>query len=208
VISTLWIYSQWVLNLAGMELFMYLGVMFISILPALGLWVMYTRKSGPKKALAASILILMASLILMLFITEKNQAIIMLVLAGAGLAGSTMLPTVMIADVCDEDELKTGVRREGMYTGISGFVMKISSSMSGIIVTSILAFLGYNGSAAIQPESAIMGMRLIMGVFAVIPLLIGLAIISKYPLVGNRLTKLKRDVEALHAQKAKKSGRR
>jgi GPH family glycoside/pentoside/hexuronide:cation symporter len=203
-ISTLWIYSTWVLDLAGMELFMYLGVMFVSILPALGLWIIFTRRSGPKKALTTSILILMTALILTLFITEKSQAIIMLILAGAGLAGPMMLPTVMIADVCDEDEIKTCARREGMYTGISGFMTKIAGSISGVLITSILAFSGYNGHASIQPQSAIMGIRLIMGVVAIIPLLMSLVILSKYPLVGGTLTKLKKDVEALHAEKAKK----
>jgi GPH family glycoside/pentoside/hexuronide:cation symporter len=207
-LGTLWLYTQWVLGLTGMEQFLYLGVMLISIVPALGVWLVFTRRKGPRRALTASVLILVAALASTLLIVDKNQAIIMLVLAGIGLAGPMMLPTVMLADVCDEDELKTGVRREGMYTGISGFITKISTSISGLIITIILAYTGYVGTSTTQPDSALLGIRLVMGLIALIPLIISLAVLEKYPLVGGTLTKLKKDVEALHTEKAKRLAKR
>lgn len=207
-LGTLWLYTQWVLGLTGMEQFLYLGVMLLSIVPALGVWLVFTRRKGPRRALTASVLILIAALVSTLLIGDKTQAIIMLVLAGVGLAGPMMLPTVMLADVCDEDELKTGARREGMYTGISGFITKISTSISGLIITSILAYTGYVGTSTTQPESALIGMRLVMGVIAIIPLVISLAILAKYPLVGSTLMKLKKDEEALHKEKAKRLAKR
>jgi GPH family glycoside/pentoside/hexuronide:cation symporter len=205
-LGTLWLYTQWVLGLTGMEQFLYLGVMLLSIVPAPGVWLLFTRRKGPRRALTASVLILIEALVSTLFIGEKTQTIIMLVLAGVGLAGPMMLPTVMLADVCDEDGLKTGVRREGMYTGISGFITKISTSISALIITSILAYSGYVGTSTTQPESALLGMRLVMGVIAIIPLIMSLVVLAKYPLVGGTLTKLKKDVESLHIQKAEKLG--
>jgi hypothetical protein len=45
-----------------------------------------------------------------------------------------------------------------------------------------------------------------MGVIAIIPLIMSLVVLAKYPLVGGTLTKLKKDVESLHIQKAEKLG--
>nr|MDO8133605.1 MFS transporter [Candidatus Njordarchaeum guaymaensis] len=196
-------------DVLGADLTVLLMVMFLSIIPSLAVWVRFTNRSGPRKALSASIVILMAALILTFFITDWIQAIPVLILAGVGLAGPMLIPTMMVADVCDEDELKTDVRREGMYTGISGFIVKLSTSVSGVIVTGVLAFSGYIAKTQglpppIEPASAILGIRVLMGLIAIIPLVIALLVLSKYPLVGERLTKLKKDVEALHEEKAKK----
>ena len=153
--------------------------------------------------------ILMIALITTLFVTDANQAIVVLVLAGVGLAGPMLLPTIMLADTCDEDETKTCVRREGIYSGISGFIVKLSTSISGIIVTGILAFTGYIAATEgepppIQPASAIQGIHLLMGLITIIPLIIGLLILYKYPLVGATLAKLKKDIEVMHEEKAMK----
>ena len=56
----------------------------------------------------------------------------------------------------------------------------------------------------IQPASAMLGIRILMGAITLVPLVISLLVLSKYPLVGENLTKLKKDVEALHVQKAKR----
>jgi GPH family glycoside/pentoside/hexuronide:cation symporter len=205
VVGVLWIYAQWVLGLSGLDLTLHIGVMFIAVLPAVVVWVRLTNKYGPKKALAASMIILTMALVLALFITDSTQAIIMLAMAGVGLAGQMLLPTIMFADVCDEDELKTGVRREGMYSGITGFISKISTSISALVITVVLAYTGYDGQALVQPASALVGMRLVMGAISIIPILIGLPVLLKYPLDGERLQKMKKDVESLHKEKAKKT---
>jgi GPH family glycoside/pentoside/hexuronide:cation symporter len=205
VIGILWIYAKWILGLDGLDLTLHIGVMFIAILPALAVWIKLTNKYGPRKALTASMVILTIALIQALFITDSTQAIIMLAIAGVGLAGQMLLPTVMFADVCDEDELKTGVRREGMYSGITGFISKMSTSISAVVITFILAYTGYDGQALVQPGDALLGMRLIMSVVSIIPILIGLPILLKYPLDGERLQKVKKDVESLHKEKAKKA---
>jgi GPH family glycoside/pentoside/hexuronide:cation symporter len=195
-------------DVLGGNLFTLLIVMFLSILISLFGWVKITQISGPRKALSASVVILMVALFMTLFISQTSEAFIVLVLAGIGLAGPMLIPTMMLADVCDEDELKTDARREGMYTGISGFIVKLSTSISGLIVTGILAFSGYVSSSPVQTASAILGIRVLMGLVTLIPLVIGLLVLSRYPLVGDQLTRLKSDVEALHKEKARRLAKR
>ena len=198
----------YVTDVLGGNLFTLLIVMFLSILLSLFVWVKFTQRSGPRKALSVSVVILMIALFMTLFITQAMEAIIVLILAGIGLAGPMLIPTLMLADVCDEDELKTDVRREGMYTGISGFIVKLSTSISGLIVTGILAFSGYVSSNPVQTASAITGIRVLMGLVTLIPLAIGILVLSRYPLVGEQLAKLKKGVEVLHKEKAKRLAKR
>ncbi|WXG44806.1 MAG: MFS transporter [Promethearchaeati archaeon SRVP18_Atabeyarchaeia-1] len=191
-------------DVLGGNLFMLLLIMFASILLSLFVWVKFSQRSGPRKALSVSIVILMIALFMTLFITETIEAILVLIIAGIGLAGPMLIPTMMLADVCDEDELKTDARREGMYTGISGFIVKLSTSVSGLIVTGVLAFSGYISGTTVQPASAVLGIRMLMGLITLVPLVLGLIVLSKYPLVGGTLTRLKKDVETLHLEKAKR----
>lgn len=191
-------------DVLGGDLFTLLIIMFVFIVVGLAVWFVFSRRSGPRKALSVSMVILMIALFLTLFVTETIEVIAVLIVAGIALAGPMMIPTMMLADVCDEDELKTDARREGMYTGISGFIVKLSISMSGLIVTSVLAFSGYVSTYSVQPASAILGIRLLMGLVTLVPVAIGLVVLAKYPLVGERLSKLKKDVESLHKEKAKK----
>jgi GPH family glycoside/pentoside/hexuronide:cation symporter len=58
---------------------------------------------------------------------------ICLALAGFGLTGLLVLTIVMWAQVADEDELRTGVRREGVYFGMSAFVTKLAQSVALVI---------------------------------------------------------------------------
>ena len=41
-----------------------------------------------------------------------------------GLQGCWLMVSSMVADVCDEDELQTGLRREGVYGAVNGLALK------------------------------------------------------------------------------------
>jgi GPH family glycoside/pentoside/hexuronide:cation symporter len=67
---------------------------------------------------------------------------------GLGLQGCWMLFVSMTGDVCDEDELRTGLRREGMYSAITGFSQKISLAFAGLFGGLILKYSGFDAAAA------------------------------------------------------------
>ena len=56
------------------------------------------------------------------------HAVIIAVFIAFGLAGLLVLLDVLENDVVDEDEIKTGVRREGMYFGVNGFMIRLGIS--------------------------------------------------------------------------------
>ncbi|MHA2289039.1 MAG: MFS transporter, partial [Promethearchaeota archaeon] len=76
-------------------------------------------------------------------------------LAGIGLVGPLVLTNVMFAQICDEDELKTGVRREAAYFGMNAFVTKPAQSIA-IALPSLLLTLAYfvpRVDGIIQPQT-------------------------------------------------------
>jgi len=123
-----------------------------------------------------------------------------------GFSGQQLLCYTLLADVIDEDELVTGVRREGAYFGVNALITKPSQSLSAWIAGYIFFITLYNqdlGPGETQPESAIFGIKLLVGLIPAIFLIIGLIALWYYPLDGSseEFKEMKRKVSILHDEK-------
>jgi GPH family glycoside/pentoside/hexuronide:cation symporter len=116
-----------------------------------------------------------------------------------------VLLDVFIADVADEDELKTGSRREGMYFGVNGFMIRLGISINAAIMGKVMDITGYDANLAIQPESAVTGLRLLMSFIPAAAIVLALLVLRYYPLDGDRLAEVKSRIAALHAEKSARS---
>jgi GPH family glycoside/pentoside/hexuronide:cation symporter len=66
------------------------------------------------------------------------------VLVAPGAAGmATLLPS-MISDLCDWDELRTGTRREGMFSAITNWLQKVGFSITGVLSGVVLVWSGFD----------------------------------------------------------------
>jgi glycoside/pentoside/hexuronide:cation symporter, GPH family len=129
-------------------------------------------------------------------------------LAGFGLSGPQTLSNVLFAQVADEDELRSGVRREGAFFGVNALITKpaqsIALALSPIILEATQFVTREHNAGQIflnQPESAIFGIKVIAGLIPGIALLLGALLLYLYPLRGEYLRKMQADVLALHARK-------
>jgi GPH family glycoside/pentoside/hexuronide:cation symporter len=66
---------------------------------------------------------------------------------GVGVLGQSL-----IADVCDDDEVKNGRRREGMFGAIYGWSMKASFAVSFVMIGVFLNAIGFDPAAESQSE--------------------------------------------------------
>lgn len=130
-------------------------------------------------------------------------------IAGFGLSGPQTLTNVLFAQVADEDEVKSGVRREGSFFGVNALITKPAQSVALALAPFILeatAFVSRDKNMgqifANQPESAIFGMKVITGLIPGIAMLLGALILALYPLHGAYLKKIQAKVLELHAQKS------
>ena len=86
-------------------------------------------------------------------IPKLAQGVVMAFLAGIPMAGVNLLPRAITADITDYDELRTGMRREGMFYATQNLFEKIGSSFSPLLLALVLLL----GETARDP----LGIRLV-----------------------------------------------
>ena len=134
-----------------------------------------------------------------------------LVFAGFGLSGPQTLTNVLFAQVADEDELRTGVRREGAFFGVNALLTKPAQSVALWIVPFILEATAFVTRASNQgetfvnqPATAVFGIKAFIGIIPGVACLLGAFLLIFYPLRGEYLKKVQRNVLDLHAEKRAK----
>ncbi len=99
------------------------------------------------------------------------------------ITGLWILAPAMIADVCDYDNERTGIRREGMFGAAYGWFTKIGGSLALLVSGWLLVATGFNVElSAGQAPGTLLAMRALN---AVVPaVFFGLAIFAvwKYPI--------------------------
>ncbi len=129
-------------------------------------------------------------------------------LAGLGLAGPQTLTNILFGQVADEDELRSGVRREGAFFGVNALITKPAQSIAIWITPFILERTNFVTRASNlgeifldQPVEAIMGIKIFTGVIPGVACLLGALLLIWYPLRGDRLAEVKAKVLDLHRDK-------
>ncbi|TFG08806.1 MAG: hypothetical protein EU539_01260 [Promethearchaeota archaeon] len=101
----------------------------------------------------------------------------------------------------DEDEVKHGTRRDGMFQGLQALFNKPAVSIGPIIATIILVTFGYIQGSKTQSESALFGIRLLFLIYPMIMTSFSLIFMYFYPLHGERLEKMKMKLDEIHKEK-------
>ncbi|MGE5591369.1 MAG: MFS transporter [Bacillota bacterium] len=189
-------YAKYVLGASEAQTSMLLGAIFAVALPMIYVWSRLTARFGARRTLMLSVVVYGIFLIPLLFARNLWQGMLSTALLGGGVAGILLLLDVLIADVIDEDELRTGVRREGMYFGVNGFLIRLGISLQAVIMGFVLKQTGYDPSLAAQPASAIWGLRVLVSLIPIGGLLIALAFLRTYPLDGGQLERVRAELHA------------
>lgn len=71
-------------------------------------------------------------------------------IVGLGLQGAWMTFYTMTGDVCEEDELKTGLRREGIFSSMGGFALKWRSRWRPVLGGAMLNMVGFDAAKAAE----------------------------------------------------------
>lgn len=166
-------------------------------------------KLGVVKAQQLLLVIAAIPLILIIFL-DGLIMLIVLFLAGFGLSGPLVLTNVLFCQVTDEDELRSGVRREAAFFGINALITKPAQSLSLIIGPLLLEVSGFlvpeAGGAIIldQPETALIAIKALIGLIPGFLLLIGTLILMFYPIKGDYLKEIQAKIITLHEEKESK----
>lgn len=74
------------------------------------------------------------------------------VIMGMGVQGCWLLFSSLVGDVCDEDERRTGLRQEGIYSAVMGFCNKCAGAFVGLGAAYMLEFSGYVSGMDPDPD--------------------------------------------------------
>lgn len=158
-----------------------LGAIFIAAIPCVYLWGRLVQKWGPRKTVIAAVMVYAAAMLPFIFVSNVTAAAIAAAAIGIGLAGLLVLLDVLLSEIIDEDEKKTNVRREGMYFGMNGFIVRWGVSLQAIVLGTILEATGYVKDA-VQSEAAVWGIRSMLSFIPFTALLIALLFFFLYPI--------------------------
>jgi glycoside/pentoside/hexuronide:cation symporter, GPH family len=109
-----------------------------------------------------------------------------------------VVPWSMVADVVEEDELRTGQRREGIYAGYLVFFRKLAGAISLFFVGWVLKFTGFISSTTggvefiEQPAAALLALRFFVSVVPAIMLCLAIVVAWRYPLDREAHAELRR----------------
>lgn len=121
-----------------------------------------------------------------------------------------VIPTEMIADTIDYMEWKTGERNEGVSFSVLTFVGKLTGSVASSICTAVLPIIGLTYKSSGAETITVKGSNTdlwIWAFFTFIPYLLGLISLIPYffyDLTGDKLKRIREDMEVRRAENSRK----
>ncbi|MFW9949716.1 MAG: MFS transporter, partial [Candidatus Thorarchaeota archaeon] len=189
---------------SAFEVSILMGLLYIIGIVSMFLWKKLDVKLGGRIGYGISMISYVLATIPMLFISSYMSAIISVLFMAIGFGGMLYFIWYIVADVIDDDELKTGVRREGMFFGIANFFMRLSMILS--ITTISLVFTEVEWEKY-DPNPGIDVMVALRFLFVVVPAIafgISLVALYFYPFTKKKVLEMKEKLAELHESKMNK----
>ncbi len=142
-----------------------LGAIFVTAIPAIFLWSWVVRRTTPRGALLWSVGVFGVTVLGYLLAGDVLGAALIGVAVGVGVGGLLQLLEVVLSQVIDDDAIRTGRRREGVYFGVNGFVVRGSVVLQAVVAAWVLNASGFDaGLGDAQPDAVDTGIRIMLAV--------------------------------------------
>ena len=153
------------------------GLISMPFVPAL-----YNRFGKKNTVIAGLIISALASIAIM--IDPENQMLNWVCILIRGMATSPLSAAVatLAGDVTDYNQMKTGLRTEGLTTSVYSVGVKIGTGLGGACVAWGLAIGGYSAKATVQSASAINSMIITFSVIPAVLYVIGIVLMMFWDL--------------------------
>lgn len=112
-----------------------------------------------------------------------------------GFTGFYLVINSMIADITDDDELRTGERREAMIGAVMSFFNKAMDVVQNFLAGAVLVMAGLQATAGgDQAEGVIWNLRFMSSIIPCVFIFAGLLLLWKYPLTHKRIEEVKAEL--------------
>ncbi len=160
-----------------------LGSYFLSGFACLPAWAWVAGRLGKRQAfiVATALSVGVFAGALLLGAGDVGWFAVIVVLSGAGFGATLTLPSSMLADTLDYEELRTGERREGLFMGLWGVTMKASAAIGAGVALPIIGAAGYAAGLP-APPTAVLAIRLLYCAVPCACYAVALWVIWRYPI--------------------------
>jgi GPH family glycoside/pentoside/hexuronide:cation symporter len=172
-------------------IFLVTGILFIPI------WLAVGKRLGKIRSYRIGLVIFMA-MMGSLFFTGPSMLwlfYVQLFLAGIGFSSFQLFPFSMLPDTIEYDQMQSGLRREGVFSGMWSAGQKIAYSVGPPIVGFALALSGFMKDGP-QPETLKIGVRMIFCLFPAAMILLSFLPFHFYKLTEQEFERIKAHISA------------
>ncbi|MEM0481548.1 MAG: MFS transporter [Nitrososphaerota archaeon] len=156
---------------------------------------------GTKRTLITSYTLEIVFVLLFVLVADNViEATAVMILYGITNSGVNLVREILIPDVIDEDEVKTGFRREGVYLGMATFIDRFALGLTGVSTVIIFSLSGFTPGTT-PPLPVILSMRTLTAAIFIIALACFLIAMKFYPLSVDKVDDVKRTLEKLHKER-------
>ena len=172
-----------------------LGTTFI-VIPTVT-WM--SKKFGKKETFLLSQGISLIGYIMLWFLFVPGKPwmyIFALPLFSFGIGSLFTIMMSMTADVIDIDELKSGLRREGIFGAIYWWMVKVGYAIAGGLSGAIITFVGFNPDlATIDQQGAVDGLHAFFCFFPMAGTLLAMWIMKDYDVTEERANEIRIELD-------------
>lgn len=199
--TAIFYYIDYVLVLTGLITAVPLMIVFVMIFLFLLVFNKLIGKYGVKNTFIFAMLWTGLSFLLTFFIGWRLiYALIGFILIGIGISGYMLSNQVVIADIVDYDETRTGKRRETTYSGMNALITKPAISIANwlfLLTISVSGFKSGQAQSFLAQLGIMIGFYLIPSIF----LTLGALLMFFYPLDGPQWLAKKNEIIKIHQKK-------
>lgn len=191
--------TRYVLDISGVRVALFFLTMTISSAAVVPAWWWIARRVGKKSAYITAVTIYSLTALTWTLAgpvaTSADMALVYAraVFLGISSGGLILLGVSMLPDTIEYDRLKSGARREGVFTGLWSAVEKGATAVGGLLIGVLLDLMGFvksTGDVVMQPDSAITGIIIGSAVLPAAFMLASLPLLFRYPLSQQSLEQL------------------
>jgi Na+/melibiose symporter-like transporter len=186
-------YVKYAMGLPETAMGIIFPILFITAIVCIPVWVKVGVRLGKIRAYTLGIGVLAVMLISLYFTKPSHMGLfyVQIFILGIGFSSFQLFPFSMLPDTIEFDELQSGLRREGIFSGIWACGQKTAYSVGPSIIGFTLSQAGYLTHSAAQPGSVETGVRAVFCLFTAVMMLVSLIPFFKYDLTEERFEEIK-----------------
>jgi sugar (glycoside-pentoside-hexuronide) transporter len=181
-----------------------LGLFLLAVVAALPLWLRVSQHVDKRTIFMLGAASWIGSQLFLLAATPEWPRLWIFLgaaIGGVGYAAADMIPWSMLGEVVDEDELRSGERREGLYFGLFTFLRKLGGAAAVALALLVLDLSGY-ASDKPQSEATLTTIRVLTAVVPGVFVALGAWVARGYPLTRARHAEILVELERRRAAAA------